>query len=57
MSGMTVHPIEIVMALGLVLLALGLSLGMISLAITAWDSYRQMRRDRRRRQLELRGPR
>ena len=56
MSGMTVHPIEIVMALGLVLVALGLSLGMISLAITAWKSHRQARRDRRRRKLQLRGP-
>jgi len=57
MNGMTIHPIEIVMALGLLLVALGLSLGMISLAITAWDSYRQARRDRRERKLQLRGPR
>jgi len=57
MRGMTVHPIEIVMALGLVLVALGLSLGMISLAITAWNSYRQAVRDWRQRKLQLRGPR
>jgi len=57
MRGMTVHPIEIVMALGLVLVALGLSLGMISLAITAWNSYRQAVRDWRQRNLQVRGPR
>jgi len=57
MSGMTVHPVEIVMALGLVLVALGLSLGMVALGITGWRSFRQSRLDRRARKVQLRGPR
>jgi hypothetical protein len=53
MNGLTVQPIDIVMALGLTLVALGLSLGMIALGMTIWESLRQALRDRRRRRFQL----
>jgi hypothetical protein len=54
MNGETIHPVELILIVLFLLLALGI---VIPFCVTLWREVRQTARDWRQRKLQLRGPR